>query len=834
MVGEVSILTWFGDVASLLQNLKVDRKVLAKAFLGWKRKKGRTWPVIPLRGAVLFPGTTMSFDIGREASLGALADAVSSDRELFVTAQIDAAIEDPEASDMYKIGCLAKVRQVMELRDDSDVAIQKVLLGGIRRARIVDFKKSNKPYHEVTLEFLDSKPIDKKDLENKAAYRLMLKTYERLAHLSARIPPERMMLVAQRDDWGKAADEIVSTTFFRLEPCQLTLETIDVRERIFKVIEILQEELQILEYERALDMKVRGKIDKNQHEYYLREQLRAIQEELGEQDSQLSDEAQLMVKLEASLMPEETKAKVKKEIERFGRIAPGSPEATVQRNWLETLVELPFGRVDKEKHNLSRARRILARDHYGLDKVKERIMEYLAVRKLATDTSDDELKSPILCFVGPPGVGKTSIAKSIAEALGRRYIRMSLGGIRDEAEIRGHRRTYIGAMPGRIMQGIRQVDIDNPLFLLDEIDKLGADFRGDPSSALLEVLDPEQNTSFRDHYLEVPYDLSQVLFIMTANNYDTIPDPLLDRMEVIDVSGYTEEEKIEIARRHLLPKQIKRHALKKDQVKITRAALARLISWYTREAGVRQLERELSHLCRRAAIEIAEKGADGLDIRPTNLEDILGPRKFTFDVADKQDRVGIATGLAWTWSGGDTLTIEVNVMPGDGKLELTGQLGDVMKESARAALTYIRSRSGSLGLKLEDTTKKDIHIHVPAGATPKDGPSAGITLATALASALTGRAVRHDIAMTGEITLRGRILPIGGLKEKAVAANRAGIDTILIPKENMRDLVDIPESVKKRVKIVPVEHMDEVIAEALLPAADSVKKPVQKRRKEPM
>lgn len=829
ITAQASTLTWHGDVDALLKTPMIDRKDLAKAFLAWKRKKGRTWPVIPLRGAVLFPGTTMSFDIGRESSLRALADALRHDRELFVTAQLDAAVEDPEEDEMYKVGCLAKIRQVMELRDDSDVAIQKVLLVGLRRAKIGEFKKSRKPYHEVTLEFLNSKPIDVNDLENKAAYRLMLKTYERLAQVSGRIPPERVMLVSQRTDWGKAADEIVSTTFFRLEPCQQTLETFDVRARLFKVIDILQEELQIMEYERALDLKVRGKIDKNQHEYYLREQLRAIQEELGDQDSQLSDEAQLLVKLEASLMPEEIKLKVKKEIERFGRIAPGSPEATVQRNWLETLVELPFGRVDKEKHNLSRARRILARDHYGMEKVKERIMEYLAVRKLATETNDDELKSPILCFVGPPGVGKTSIAKSIAEALGRRYIRMSLGGIRDEAEIRGHRRTYIGAMPGRIMQGIRQVDTDNPLFLLDEIDKLGADFRGDPSSALLEVLDPEQNTSFRDHYLEVPYDLSHVLFIMTANNYDTIPDPLLDRMEVIDVSGYTEEEKIEIARRHLLPKQIRRHALQKDQVKITRAALARLISWYTREAGVRQLERELAHVCRRAAIEIAEKGATGLHVRPTNLEDILGPRKFTFDLADKQDRVGIATGLAWTWSGGDTLTIEVNVMPGDGKLELTGQLGDVMKESARAALTYIRSRSASLGLTDEDTKKKDIHIHVPAGATPKDGPSAGITLATALASALTKRAVRHDIAMTGEITLRGRILPIGGLKEKAVAANRAGIETILIPRENMRDLVDIPESVKKRVKIVPVEHMDEVLDKALLPE-ENVEKSATKRK----
>lgn len=814
---DTTVLIWSGDVAGLVASLHPNRKQLADAILGWKRRRGRTWPVIPLRGAVLFPGTTMSFDIGREASLRALGDAAAADRELFVTAQIDPADEEPGEDGLYRFGCLAKIRQVMELRDDSNITIQKVLLVGLKRARIVEFKKgSRRAYHEVSLQLLDSKPAASDDLEAKAAYRLMLKSYERLAQISGRIPPERLTLIAQRSDWGQAADEVVSTTFLRFEPSQVILETVDVKERLHKVVQILQEENQVLEFERALDMKVRGKIDRNQHEYFLREQLRAIQEELGEQDSQLSDEAQLLQKLDASLMPDEIKNKVRKEIERFARIAPGSPEATVQRNWLETLVELPFGRTDKEKHNLSRARRILARDHYGLVKVKERIMEYLAVRKLGS-SDGHPMKSPILCFIGPPGVGKTSIAKSIAEALGRRYIRMSLGGIRDEAEIRGHRRTYIGAMPGRIMQGIRQVDTDNPLFLLDEIDKLGNDFRGDPSSALLEVLDPEQNTSFRDHYLEVPYDLSNVLFIMTANTYDTIPEALLDRMEIIEVSGYTEEEKIEIGKRHLLPKQISRHALKPGQIKVSRPAMARLISWYTREAGVRQLERELAHLCRRAAIEIAEKKRDGLDVTPGSLETILGPRKFTFDMADKIDRVGIATGLAWTWSGGDTLTIEVNVLPGDGKLELTGQLGDVMKESARAALTYIRSRAGSLGLTVEDTHNKDIHIHVPAGATPKDGPSAGITLATALASALTGRAVRHDLAMTGEITLRGRILPIGGLKEKTVAANRAGISTVLIPQDNVRDLVEIADSVKKRLTIIPVEHMDEVLKHALMP-----------------
>ncbi|HZJ91192.1 MAG TPA: endopeptidase La, partial [Oscillospiraceae bacterium] len=504
---------------------------------------------------------------------------------------------------------------------------------------------------------------------------------------------------------------------------------------------------------------------------------------------------------------------------RLSRMPSHFPEYATQRSWLETLLELPFGQMDKEKYDLSSARQILERDHYGMEKVKERIMEHLAVRKLQVDKGNDmELRGPILCLVGPPGTGKTSIARAIAEAVGRRYIRVSLGGIRDEAEIRGHRRTYIGSMPGRIIQGIRQVETDNPLFLLDEVDKLGDDFRGDPSSALLEVLDPEQNNSFRDHYVEIPYDLSNVLFITTANTTETIPGPLLDRMEVIELSGYTEAEKIEIAVRHLIPRARKRHGLTGKELQVRRPAIALIIQGYTAEAGVRQLEREISHLCRRTALAIAEKGESSLTVTNNRVAELLGNPRYSYDMAEKTDQIGVATGLAWTWAGGDTLTIEVNVMPGKGELRLTGKLGDVMKESAQAALTYILSRSADLNIDPEKTREQDIHLHVPAGAIPKDGPSAGITLATALASALTGRPVRHEIAMTGEVTLRGRVLPIGGLKEKAVAAARAKIEHVLLPKENERDLSEIPDSVKEKLKFSLVDHMDEVLDLALLPA----------------
>jgi ATP-dependent Lon protease len=618
-------------------------------------------------------------------------------------------------------------------------------------------------------------------------------------------------------DASLAADAIAGHLNINIWEKQTLLELIDVPQRIRQLIVLIDREQYIAELEKEISEKVRATIEKNQKEYYLREQIKAIQTELGEQEGSQQEQDAYQRQLGAIPISDDARSRIAKDITRLSRMPAGYPEGAVIRNYLDLLFEMPWGKNDQERLNIAQARKILDRDHYGLEKVKERILEYLAVRKLRLESGETSFKGPILCLVGPPGVGKTSIARSVAESLGRKYIRMSLGGIRDEAEIRGHRRTYVGAMPGRIINAIRQVGRDNPLILLDEIDKLGSDYRGDPSSALLEVLDPEQNNSFRDHYLEVPYDLSSVLFITTANTIDTIPQALLDRMEIVHLSGYTEEEKVEIAVRHLLSHQIKQNALKKAQLTVGREAIRGIISWYTREAGVRQLERELAHVCRRAAILITEKDQKKLKVTTENLEELIGKKRFRYDKAQEQDQIGVATGLAWTSAGGDTLMIEVNVMPGTGKLELTGQLGDVMKESARAAVTYIRSQATLLKIDDSFSGSRDIHIHVPEGATPKDGPSAGITLATALASALSGRPVRHNVAMTGEITLRGRILPIGGLKEKVIAAHRAGINTVLVPEENRRDMADIPQTVLDKVQLIFVSEMQEVFKQALMP-----------------
>ncbi len=770
-------------------------------------------PLIPLRGMVIYPGVLLSFDIGREQSIRALRQAMAGRHELILSCQTSLEPFWPDHDQIHRVGTRAFIRQVLELPDDT----MKVLVYGLERVEIDDYV-SDTPHYEVRYHsLLVSTPERTPQLD--ASMRLMIDMFQRYAAITDRVAPEAVALVRHEAEAGHAADIIAGQLSIRYDEQQKILETTSVHERIKMILRYLHREIQLAELEQKIASQVQTQLEKNQKDYFLREQMRVIQEELGEDIDAEEEIDTLRNQLEASKIPDDYKPKIEKEISRLERLPSHFPEYATQRTWVETLLELPFGRVDRERHDLARARKILDRDHYGLDKLKQRVLEYLAVRKLLVEkTGDSTLKGPILCFVGPPGTGKTSIAKAIAESLGRKYIRLSLGGIRDEAEIRGHRRTYVGSMPGRIIQAIRQVDTDNPLLLLDEIDKLGSDFRGDPSSALLEVLDPEQNHSFRDHYIEIPYDLSRVLFVTTANTVDTIPHALYDRMEVIEVTGYTEAEKIEIALRHLLPRERKQHGLTGKDLQVSRKALAGLIQGYTQEAGVRQLEREIARLCRCAAIEIAEAEESRKTIRvtPKNLEELMGKPRYFYDMADKEDQVGVATGLAWTWAGGDTLMIEVNVMPGTGKLILTGQLGDVMKESAQAALTYIMSRSATLNVDPAKTKERDIHIHVPAGAIPKDGPSAGITLATALASALTGHPVRHDLAMTGEVTLRGRVLAIGGLKEKAVAAHRAGIHTVLIPKDNERDIEEIPKTVREALDFIPVAHMDEVLDRALV------------------
>jgi ATP-dependent Lon protease len=777
-----------------------------------------TLPMIPLRGLAVFPGVSLTFDVARDKSRLAVKAALESKQLVFLTAQKDTMQDWPAADGVYAVGCVARIRQVLEIPGSEAM---KLLVEGRNRATMVAVV-SEDPYFRVEVSYLPTEVPEQFLPFYEAHRRQLIKAFEKYAASSSRVSPEAMIALSQITDAALAADTIAGHLNLSITEKQSLLEAIDTPERIRQLITLIDREQYIAEIEREIGEKVRTTIEKNQKEYYLREQIKVIQSELGDQEGSQQEQDGYLRQLERLPINQDLKSKITKDINRLARMPAGYPEGSVLRSYMDLLFEMPWGKMDRERLQIAQARKILDRDHYGLEKVKERILEYLAVRKLRLEAGETSSKGPILCLVGPPGVGKTSIARSVAQALGRKYIRMSLGGVRDEAEIRGHRRTYVGAMPGRIINAIRQTGRDNPLILLDEIDKLGSDFRGDPSSALLEVLDPEQNNSFRDHYLEIPYDLSHVLFITTANTMETIPQALLDRMEVVPISGYTEEEKIEIATRHLLPGQLKQNALKKGTMSITRSGLRALIGWYTREAGVRQLERELAHLCRRTAILITEKGQTKVKIDEPNLEDLIGKKKYRYDKAQEQDQIGVATGLAWTWAGGDTLTIEVNVMPGNGKLELTGQLGDVMKESARAAVTYIRSQANQLGIDGGFATDRDIHIHVPEGATPKDGPSAGITLASALASALSGRPVRHNVAMTGEITLRGRILPIGGLKEKVIAAHRAGIDTVLIPAENQRDISEIPQTVLSQVKLVPVAQMQEVFDLALAPRPDNL------------
>jgi len=763
-------------------------------------------PLIPLRGLTVFPYMVIHFDVGRQKSIEALENAMINDQMIFLVTQKDAETEEPTVEDFYKVGTISKVKQILKLPGD----VIRVLVEGISRGRILEIKKED-PYFEALVEERLDPDEKARDIETEALIRGVTESFENYITMSNRIPPDILVSVLSVEEPGRLADIITAHLVLKVEQKQRILEAFDIKERLEILYKILLEELEILEVERKIASRVKKQIDKMQKEYYLREQLKAIQKELGEKDSFQQEIEEYERKIEEANLPEEVYKKAKEELDRLSKMPPGSAESTVSRTYLDWIISLPWNIETEDRIDIKEAQRVLDEDHYGLTKVKERILEYLAVRKLT-----NSMKGPILCLVGPPGVGKTSLGRSIARAMNRKFVRMSLGGLKDEAEIRGHRRTYIGAIPGRIISSIKTAGSKNPVFLLDEIDKIGTDFRGDPASALLEVLDAEQNHSFVDHYLELPFDLSKVLFITTANTTDTIPRPLLDRMEVIYISGYTEEEKIHIAEKYLIPKQMKEHGLAEKNIVFTREAVKEVINSYTRESGVRNLEREIANVLRKVAKIIVEKGRKRVIIKKKDIETYLGIPKYRTDYAENKHQVGVATGLAWTPVGGDILSIEVAHMPGTGKLVLTGKLGDVMKESAQAGLSYIRARSEQWNIKEDFYKNTDIHIHVPEGAIPKDGPSAGITMTTAMISALTNIPVSKDVAMTGEITLRGRVLPVGGIKEKVLAGYRAGIKTIILPKDNEKDLEEVPNSVKKALKFILVENMDEVLNVSLI------------------
>ncbi|HET7522366.1 MAG TPA: endopeptidase La [Bacillales bacterium] len=767
------------------------------------KENERTTPLLPLRGVLVYPSMVVHLDVGRDKSVKALEKVMVNDHQLFLSTQKEVSVEDPEKDDIYEIGTMAKVNQMLKLPNGTI----RILVEGQQRAKIKRFVETD-PLFEVDLTLLEETGEDSPELE--AFMRSVLQLFEQYTSMSKKISTETYASVTDIEDPGYLADVIASHLPLKIKDKQLILETLDIKERLNKLIEILMNEKEVLGLERKIGQRVKHSMEKTQKEYYLREQMKAIQQELGEKEGKNSEVEEFRGKIEKSTMPEGVRETALKELDRYEKVPTSSAESSVIRNYIEWLIQLPWKEETEDHLDIDHAEKILNEDHYALEKVKERVLEYLAVQKLTKS-----MKGPILCLVGPPGVGKTSLARSVAKALNREFVRASLGGVRDEAEIRGHRRTYVGALPGRIIQGMKKAGTINPVFLLDEIDKMANDFRGDPSSALLEVLDPEQNHTFSDHYIEEPYDLSKVMFITTANYVATIPQPLLDRMEMLYIAGYTEEEKIHISKRHLWPKQIKQHGLSKGKVQIRDEAVKKVIRQYTREAGVRTLERQLASLCRKAAKLIVGGKKKRVIVTEKTVEDFLGKPKFRFGKAEEEDQVGTATGLAYTPSGGDTLSVEVSLYPGKGRLTLTGQLGDVMKESAQAAFSYIRSRAEELKVDREFHEKNDIHIHVPEGATPKDGPSAGITMATALISALTDRAVKKEVGMTGEITLRGRVLPIGGLKEKTLSAHRAGLTTIIFPKENEKDLEDIPESVRGELTFIPVTHLDEVLKHAL-------------------
>jgi ATP-dependent Lon protease len=770
-----------------------------------KQADRRSVPLLPLRDIIVFPHMVVPLFVGRQKSIAALEAAMDADQSILLAAQKDAKTNDPTESDIHRVGTVGTVVQLLRLPDGT----VKVLVEGKLRARIESYLDDDK-YFAVEISSIDEENDGSSEVE--ALIRSVNSTFEAYVRLNKKIPPEMVTTVQSIDDPSRLADTIVSHLGIKLEDKQQLLETFDVGQRLEKVLGHMRSEMEILEVEKRIRSRVKKQMEKTQKEYYLNEQMRAIQKELGEKDEFRNEIQELEEKLAQSKMPDEARDKTEKEIKKLKMMSPMSAEATVVRNYIDWMLGLPWEDYSEDRLDIEAARRVLDEDHYGLDKVKERILEYLAVTKLV-----GAIKGPILCLVGPPGVGKTSLGRSIARATGRKFVRVSLGGVRDEAEIRGHRRTYIGAMPGKIIQNMKKAGKGNPVFLLDEIDKMSTDFRGDPASAMLEVLDPEQNMSFNDHYLDCDYDLSKVMFVTTANMLDRIPRPLQDRMEIIRIAGYTELEKLNIARNFLIPKQREANGLEEEHIAFSDNALLTIIRRYTKEAGVRNLEREIASVCRKVAVEIVRDEEHAtVQVNSRALEKYLGPPKFRYGSAVDEPLIGVTTGLAWTEMGGEMLNTEVTILPGKGKLTITGQLGDVMQESAQAAMSYVRSRAMELGLPADFYQAIDLHIHVPEGAIPKDGPSAGITMATSLVSALTRLPVRHDLAMTGEITLRGRILPIGGLKEKVMAAHRAGIKKVLVPGENAQDIKEIPKTVLKAVEVLTVEHMDEVLREALV------------------
>ncbi len=764
--------------------------------------QGDLMAVLPLRDIVVFPHMIVPLFVGREKSVRALEAVMKEDKQILLVAQKNASQDDPSVEDIYRVGTVSTILQLLKLPDGT----VKVLVEGGRRARIKSFKETES-FFEAQTEAMPDIAGEKKDLE--ALGRTVVSQFEQYIKLNKKIAPEVLVSLNQIEEPSKLADTVASHLSLKIPEKQDLLEIAKISERLERVFGHMESEIGVLQVEKRIRNRVKRQMEKTQREYYLNEQLKAIQKELGEGEDGKDENAELEAKIKKTKFSKEARDKALAELKKLKTMSPMSAEATVVRNYLDWMLSIPWKKRSKINNDVVAAEAILESDHYGLEKVKERIIEYLAVQ-----ARSPKVRGPILCLVGPPGVGKTSLGKSIAKATGRSFVRMSLGGVRDEAEVRGHRRTYIGSMPGKVIQGMKKAKTSNPLFLLDEIDKLGSDWRGDPSSALLEVLDPEQNSTFADHYLEVDYDLSDVMFVTTANSL-RMPQPLLDRMEIIRIPGYTEDEKVEIAKRHLINKQGEAHGLKKDEWSVSEDAVRDLIRYYSREAGVRNLERELANLARKAVKEIVTKKTPKVAITRKNLEKFAGVKKFRFGETEAEDMVGVVTGLAWTEVGGEILTIESVLLPGKGNVKQTGKLGDVMQESVSAALSYVRSRSIRFGIKPTLFEKRDIHVHVPEGATPKDGPSAGVAMATSIVSILTGIPVRRDVAMTGEITLRGRVLPIGGLKEKLLAALRAGITTVFIPKENEKDLAEIPDNVKKHLKLIPVADVDEVIAQAL-------------------